>query len=137
MSNWQRHDPDMPPHEGIPVFDFVPPEWMRHASCAKPGVDPELFFQTGGRNVEALKICAGCPVQDECLGFADTFEGHATTHGVFGNKLANERRHMREDAAGVIRARCVVDGCDRRTQARGLCNTHYAQELREQRREAS
>jgi WhiB family redox-sensing transcriptional regulator len=44
---------------------------MWDAACA--GADPELFFPKEQRepaNREAKRVCAGCPVRDECLEYS-------------------------------------------------------------------
>lgn len=81
----------------LDIFEFTPPEWMRDALCAE--TDPELFYQTGGLNTEALKVCANCTVRQECLDFANTFEADGTTFGVWGGTYANERRELRREAS--------------------------------------
>lgn len=69
------------------------PEWFDEAACR--GVDPGLFHPARGdyaveRN--ALAICAGCPVRDQCLTHAVT---HHELHGIWGGTSARERRDMR------------------------------------------
>jgi WhiB family redox-sensing transcriptional regulator len=76
--NWLRHT-------------LEPLPWTQHAKCRS--VDPDLFFPERGENTEAAKqVCAGCPVQAECLEYA-----LATTQkfGVWGGTSERERRRMR------------------------------------------
>jgi WhiB family redox-sensing transcriptional regulator len=67
-------------------------EWLRSAACV--GEDPELFFPVGTsgpalRDVTAAKrVCARCPVTDECLSFALS-NGQAS--GVWGGTCEEER----------------------------------------------
>jgi WhiB family redox-sensing transcriptional regulator len=76
---------------------FAPGEtaWMLAAGCRDS--DPELFFPVsevgpGARQVaEARAVCAGCPVQVECLAFA--LERDLV--GVWGATTEDERRLMR------------------------------------------
>jgi WhiB family redox-sensing transcriptional regulator len=44
--------------------------WRHQARCARPGVDPDLFFPEPGERgkvAAAKRICARCPVQQPCL----------------------------------------------------------------------
>src|SRR5580765_3653508 len=41
--------------------------WMDHAACAKPYIDPDIFFpKMGERTTNAKKVCARCPVRMLC-----------------------------------------------------------------------
>ncbi|MFE1251299.1 WhiB family transcriptional regulator [Streptomyces sp. NPDC058735] len=68
-------------------------EWLRSAACVDE--DPELFFPVGTagpalRDVDAAKrICARCPVADDCLAFALS-NGQASP-GVWGGTCEEER----------------------------------------------
>lgn len=47
------------------------PEWMKHGSCQ--GLPTELFFPEKGNHVHLKKaqaVCAGCPVNPQCLEYA-------------------------------------------------------------------
>ncbi|MEU2874230.1 WhiB family transcriptional regulator [Streptomyces olivoreticuli] len=45
-------------------------EWNAHAACQ--GEDTELFFPNGrGPSARAQRICAGCPVIEECREHAE------------------------------------------------------------------
>jgi WhiB family redox-sensing transcriptional regulator len=53
---------------------------------------PEEFFPSDGVGVErARKICAECPVKDECLEYALTYR---IDHGVWGGASERERRRI-------------------------------------------
>ena len=70
--------------------------WQDDALCAQ--VDPELFFpEQGGKSKAAKKVCAQCPVRDQCLDYALT-EG-IVEFGVFGGTTAAEREAMMEEGA--------------------------------------
>ena len=84
-------------------YDFPQPvvlgDWVDDAACVGSGVAfhppaSERGHMTGTRwAVEALRICAGCPVRADCL-------AHAIDHepfGVWGGTLPMERRHMRNN----------------------------------------
>ena len=63
---------------------------------------PATFFPSDGVGVDkARKICAGCPVKDECLEHA---LDHRIEHGVWGGCSERERRRIlkrRRDGAKV------------------------------------
>lgn len=71
-------------------------EWRNRAVCRDE--DPELFFPVGSdgpalaQTERAKAVCAGCPVQQECLSFALV----AITDGVAGGLSAGERRALRD-----------------------------------------
>lgn len=64
--------------------------WQELAHCAdKP---PSLFFPNDGVGVEiARRICADCPVKEDCLEFALS---HHIDHGVWGGTSERERRRI-------------------------------------------
>lgn len=68
-------------------------EWVERAACA--GVDPELFFpsERGQKSVDqsraARKVCAVCPVRQECLDYAVE---NREQWGIFGGMNRDERR---------------------------------------------
>ena len=75
-------------------------EWQQHAACR--GTDTNLFFSERGDHktlVTALEICNGtkttppCPVKQQCLEWALTFEDD--NYGVFGGLAASARLKMR------------------------------------------
>ena len=48
------------------AFDADDRAWMLEAKCLD--ADPEAFFpEKGGSTREAKRICAACPVREECL----------------------------------------------------------------------
>jgi WhiB family redox-sensing transcriptional regulator len=64
--------------------------WAAYASCRS--ADPDLFFPTGDEDgSEALKICSGCPVREDCLEWAlDT----RIRYGIWGGATERERRRL-------------------------------------------
>lgn len=85
---WEWHRPDQDDEENL--------SWHDHAACA--GLDPDVFFPTSGRTDDARRakaICAGCPVSEPCLDYANA---HAINHGIWGGKSERERRFMRRQA---------------------------------------
>jgi WhiB family transcriptional regulator, redox-sensing transcriptional regulator len=68
----------------------VDTHWMALGECAdKP---PSLFFPSDGVGVEvARRVCAECPVRQECLEYALT---NRIDHGVWGGTSERERRRI-------------------------------------------
>ena len=65
------------------------PAWMDDALCAQ--VDPDLWFpERGGPGSPAKRICARCPVREQCLD-----ENLMETHGFWGGMSERERRAER------------------------------------------
>jgi WhiB family redox-sensing transcriptional regulator len=74
-------------------------DWRARGQCAQ--VDPELFFpEKGGNSREAKRICAACPVREECL---EDALGRSEQFGVWGGLTERERRML-------LRARRPVAG---------------------------
>ena len=65
--------------------------WMLEARCLE--ADPEAFFpEKGGSTQEAKRICAACPVRNECLEYALE---HDERFGIWGGLSERERRRAR------------------------------------------
>lgn len=70
-------------------------DWQTEAICAQ--TDPEVFFpEKGGSTRNAKRVCVGCPVKTECLGYA--LEGDER-FGVWGGLSERERHRLRRAAA--------------------------------------
>jgi WhiB family redox-sensing transcriptional regulator len=64
--------------------------WMADGKCRD--LPPEVFFPSDGVGVEvARRICADCPVQEQCLEYALY---HRIDHGVWGGASERERRRI-------------------------------------------
>ena len=65
--------------------------WAAYGACR--GADPGLFFAAtdGGDTRTAQRICAGCPVRDDCLDWA-LMAG--VSYGVWGGTTEQERRRL-------------------------------------------
>lgn len=76
-------------------------EWMDQALCAQ--TDPELFFPDEGRGYsDAKKICAACPVSDECGDFAQALEGDLSSvyrHGTWAGQAPQGRAQIAKGRA--------------------------------------
>ena len=69
------------------------PEWRDDSACA--GADSEVFFPPGEDEAAAMpakKICALCPVQEQCLEYALATN---QTEGVWGGMSSGDRRRLR------------------------------------------
>ena len=65
-------------------------DWMARGLCTN--VPPSIFFPSDGVGVEvAQRICAGCPVREDCLEHALE---HRIDHGVWGGCSERERRRI-------------------------------------------
>ncbi len=82
--------------ELVDVFTSIDErEWMLEAKCLD--ADPEAFFpEKGGSTREAKRICAACPVRNDCLDHALANEER---FGIWGGYSERERRRMRRMAS--------------------------------------
>lgn len=70
--------------------------WTLEAACL--GCPPELFFPSRGEpSKDAQAVCAGCPVQQECLEYAIVT---GRRHGVWGGRSGKDLREMRRRLSG-------------------------------------
>ena len=71
-------------------------DWRSRAACID--VDPELFFPIGttgsavDQTDEAKRVCARCPVREDCLEFALASNQDA---GIWGGLNEDERRTLK------------------------------------------
>lgn len=66
-----------------------PPEpWADSAACAHPSVDPRWFWEPA-KQVDAKRVCVGCPVVDDCLQV-----GMSQEYGIWGGYTPAERRRI-------------------------------------------
>lgn len=65
--------------------------WMAAGNCV--GIDPDLFFPERGASVkEAIAVCNGCAVREDCLDYAIET---GTKHGIWGGLSERGRRRLR------------------------------------------
>lgn len=73
---------------------ITPETWVDGALCAQ--AYPDAFFpdsDTPERSTaDALKLCASCPVRDECLTYALT---HDERYGIWGGLTSRQRRRIK------------------------------------------
>ena len=68
--------------------------WQERALCAQ--TDPEAFFpEKGGSTREAKRVCGGCEVRADCLGYALE---HDERFGIWGGLSERERRRLKRQA---------------------------------------
>jgi WhiB family redox-sensing transcriptional regulator len=68
--------------------------WQERALCAQ--TDPEAFFPgTGGSTREAKRVCGGCELRADCLGYALE---HDERFGIWGGLSERERRRLKRQA---------------------------------------
>ena len=76
----------------MPV-NILKPDWMERASCLPYPI--ELFFPEPGDSQQVIKaakkVCAGCPVNAQCLEYAMGFDN---LPGIWGGKTQRERRKI-------------------------------------------
>ncbi len=79
-------------------------EWRSAGACLP--ADPDLFFPIATGPVEAKqvamarRICAGCPVRQQCLDFAMRT---GETHGIWGGTTPEERLRARRARTARLR----------------------------------
>lgn len=79
-----------PVPEDLILLDLGDRPWAAYASCRS--ADPEIFFSAADDSVaEAIRICRGCPVRQECLEWA--ILTHAR-YGVWGGMTERQRRRV-------------------------------------------
>lgn len=70
--------------------DLRPQEWMRQAAC-KGHPNPDLWFpDVGDMGFQAKRICADCPVREECAEF-----GKSEQYGIWGGLGYKSRQPQR------------------------------------------
>lgn len=77
----------------VPSFDYLDGSWREDAACR--GLDNDLFFpEQGGqpKATAAKRVCAVCPVTQDCLDYAlET----GSRWGIWGGMTEKERRNAR------------------------------------------
>lgn len=93
--------PERDPWQALPLT-LQPAEvegelaWQVDALCAQ--TDPEAFFpEKGGSTRDAKKVCAACPVRQECLDYA---MANDERFGIWGGLSERERRRLRKMQQG-------------------------------------
>jgi hypothetical protein len=94
--NWRenRRLTLVPDPEPEPVTLVGSDDWKDWAECA--GTAPRLFFpERGDSDRDAKRVCARCPVQQQCLQYA---LDNGIRYGVWGGKSERQRRALRRQA---------------------------------------
>ena len=100
------------------LSDFLRrPDWQAFAACR--GMPVETFvLPIGGSAVRARAVCAGCPVNGDCLSYALS---EPDLEGIWAGTTARERsrlRRVRREAGVPEPVACVVCGAPKVTGAR-------------------
>jgi len=75
------------------------PSWRARAACGD--ADPDLFFPPDGVSAEpGRRICARCPVRQECLDYAIS---NGIAHGTWGGLSERDRRVLRARRLRALR----------------------------------
>jgi WhiB family redox-sensing transcriptional regulator len=89
------------------VVDVAELAWQDWALCSD--VDPELWFPArdtpNSNDAAAKRICAACPVRDECLQYALTVPLEED-FGIWGGTTEAERQAMQPERHGFRPPRC-------------------------------
>jgi len=84
-----------PPPTDSFMVDLEERPWAAYASCRR--ADSELFFPVDDEDAEAaIKICRGCAVREECLGWA---LDSRIRYGVWGGTTERDRRRLQRRTA--------------------------------------
>ena len=71
----------------------LPNDWAKDANCK--GLDPNMFHTGRGESTrEALAVCVGCVVVNECLHYALS---NSIKVGIWGATTERQRRKMRKE----------------------------------------
>ncbi len=71
----------------------LPNDWAKEANCK--GLDPNMFHAARGESTkEAVAVCIGCVVVEQCLHYAIS---NGIKVGVWGGKSERERRRIRKE----------------------------------------
>jgi WhiB family redox-sensing transcriptional regulator len=86
MSDWHERPLERPVWRAEAVCKGLPISWF---------FDPVETVLEGGPNVR--EICRLCPVKNECLEEALTYENQADLAGIWGGLDETERKQIRKD----------------------------------------
>ena len=82
--------------------------WRNHGSCLDHP-DPDLWFPEQGPGTEGRRICAACPVREDCLQHALT---ETETWGTWGGASERVRRYLRRQLRAAQHGPFRKTGCD-------------------------
>ncbi len=71
----------------------LPNDWAKEANCR--GLEPKMFHTERGESTrEAMAVCVGCVVVEQCLHYALS---NGIKYGVWGGKSERQRRILRRE----------------------------------------
>lgn len=81
-----------PPRQQFPPLEPTPENWRVRAACR--GLDVNLFYaEAGGADAhDAKRVCAGCPVRQQCL---DAALNQPERFGIWGGLGEHQRSRIR------------------------------------------
>jgi|APSaa5957512493_1039668.scaffolds.fasta_scaffold05609_8 hypothetical protein len=82
-------------------------EFFAEAACV--GMDGDIFFPEAGGSPEARRVCAVCPVQQECLSWAMTWGENI---GIWGGVSATRRAVLARTGGAEDWVPYFCGGCD-------------------------
>lgn len=90
--NRLREEPSTGPLQGLGLDETA---WMIDADCTD--TDPEAFFsfESSTDRYMLQRICADCPVRQECRDYATKYD----MHGFWGGTTRYERRRVSKEAS--------------------------------------
>lgn len=93
----QPHNVEVPAPPTLGLFDSYDPtvrvDWRTRAACR--GMGSDLFFPTSGNaTTHVTRICARCPVAEECR---TTALDDPSLHGIWAGTSVRERRRLRSE----------------------------------------
>jgi WhiB family transcriptional regulator, redox-sensing transcriptional regulator len=107
VDGWLGGEAELMSRTSLRIVGLLVHQEHWRTSAARQFADPDLFFPisssgpSGAQVAQAKAICAGCPVQRECLAFA--LRTHQV-HGVWGGLTEQERYPLTSPTlAGVER----------------------------------
>ena len=90
---------------GVGRLDQREDDWRDSATCAvNPVVDRDIFFSSNHAEMDAAKrICATCPVMNQCRAWGDVVEDATLSniYGVLGGEAPIDRAARRRREAGL------------------------------------
>jgi WhiB family redox-sensing transcriptional regulator len=97
---------------------MISANWPNRAACRDS--DPDLFFPLDSdiaSEIEAKRVCRGCPVRSECL---DDAVENGMQHGIWGGLNAKERRNLKRRTQKMAAAEALRSE-DRPTVSEKYC----------------
>ncbi len=96
------------------MFEYERPAWQKQAACR--GMDINIFFPKRGQTKfieKAKKVCASCPVMNECREYGIELAQEFDTIGIFGGLATiNRKQLMRQQGVRMVYKQAYKDSED-------------------------